>query len=270
MAARALRLAGLALAVRGACAVDCHIDSPMAAPANGNYGGACATKLDFNVGEGCTLSCGAGFAVSGDGPVCVDVNTWENLGTQRCVAAAPAPPPPPTPPSDPDEVEVETEVETETGSSKPSGTLLFVSVLVVFGLIAAGIWFGAGKSVALPATDLAQDDSFRNPLDDGDDDEEEMDIEKASGKKEEEKGGWECKLRRVPDAVKATSASLGLELTPNHVRARTRHALAQNTLHRSCAKKSSADTMFWGAAGDAAAERGGAAAGRLRRGQARL
>ena len=240
MAARALQLACLALAVRGARAADCHIDSPMAAPPNGAYGGACATKLDFNVGEGCTLSCGAGFAVSGDGPVCVDVNTWENLGTQRCVAAAPAPPPPPTPPSDPDEVEVETEVETETGSSKPSGTLLFVSVLVVFGLIAAGIWFGAGKSVALPATDLAQDDSFRNPLDDGDDDEEEMDIEKASAKKEEEQGGWPCKLRRVPDSVKATSASLGLELTPNHVRARTRHALAQNTLHRSCAKKSSA------------------------------
>eukprot|EP01045_Picozoa_sp_COSAG04_P036045 COSAG04_NODE_8603_length_952_cov_1.852286_1_plen_189_part_01 len=92
MAARALQLAGLALALAGARAADCHIDSPMAAPANGNYGGLCATKLDFGVGEGCTLSCGAGFAVSGDGPVCVAVNTWENLGTQRCVAAAPAPP----------------------------------------------------------------------------------------------------------------------------------------------------------------------------------
>ena len=82
MAARALQLAGLALALAGARAADCHIDSPMAAPANGNYGGLCATKLDFGVGEGCTLSCRVGFAVSGDGPVCVDVNMWENLGTQ--------------------------------------------------------------------------------------------------------------------------------------------------------------------------------------------
>ena len=91
MAARALQLAGLALAVRGARAVDCHIDSPMAAPPNGNYG-VCATKLDFNVGEGCTLSCDAGFEVRGDDPVCAALNDFQNLGTQRCAAAGSCPP----------------------------------------------------------------------------------------------------------------------------------------------------------------------------------